>query len=367
LVVVILLTSSLTISKADVGKITEQTGPTEIQRNKESIPAALQSPIEMNDSVVTANARVGITFKDDTKVQITEQSKLLIDSFVFDPAKSDAGKVSMKAVFGSVRYASGAIAHANPENVKIETPTATIGVRGTDFTMTVDELGRSLIILLPSCPVGYKNIEKDCKTGAINVHTDGGDVYMNKPFQATLAVAKEKNPSKPVILKLDPADISNMLILTPPKEVVKEVVIESKPKTALDINFLDQKFLDTTGMLDNELNYTGLDVNRLDTNFLVNMIDVLNQILLQNMLDAFNATGNMLPNYQKAAQPLGLKYTLDGDKLILYKENPTGDFAQVTLNKNNSNIVLNLDQGDNKIQQQVNKGGTTVINIKQGN
>jgi FecR protein len=365
--VVTLLTLSQTISKADVGKITEQTGPTEIQRNKESIPAALQSTIEMNDSVVTANARVGITFKDDTRVQITEQSKLLIDSFVFDPNKSDSGKIAMKAVFGSVRYASGAIAHANPENVKIDTPTATIGVRGTDFTMTVDELGRSLIILLPSCPVGYKNIEKDCKTGKIVVHTDMGDVMLDKPFQSTLAVAREKNPTKPVILKLDPAEINNMLILTPPKEVVKEVTTESKPKTALDINFLDQKFLDTSGMLENELNYTGLDINRLDTNFLVNLIDVLNQILLQNMLDAFNATGNMLPNYQKMNQQLGLKYTLDGDKLILYKENQMGDFAQVTINKNNSNIILNLDQGDNKIQQQVNKGGTTVINIKQGN
>ena len=66
------------------------------------------------------------------------------------------GTLSIKASLGTIRYASGLIAKNSKQNVKIETPTATIGVRGTDFTMTVDELGGSTIILLPSCDTKWK-------------------------------------------------------------------------------------------------------------------------------------------------------------------------------------------------------------------
>ena len=187
-----------TNSLADaVGTITEQTGPTEIQRNRQSIPTALSTPVEMEDAIITARAKAMITFKDDSKVEITEQSKLVIDSFVYDNSKQDAGKLGLKVALGTARFASGQIAKHTPENLKVETPTATVGVRGTDFSLTVDEIGRSLIILLPSCPTGWKNIEKDCVTGEISVTSSMGTVIMNKPFQSTTVGTRESNPNKP--------------------------------------------------------------------------------------------------------------------------------------------------------------------------
>ena len=114
--------------------------------------------VEMNDAYVTQACQSNITFKDDTKVKVTENSRLLIDEFVFDTKKSDAGKLAFKIGMGTVRYASGQIAKSNPQQVGIQTPTATIAVRGTDFTMTVDESGQSLIMLVPSC-----KDEKDIK------------------------------------------------------------------------------------------------------------------------------------------------------------------------------------------------------------
>ena len=366
-VVAILLVLSLTTSKAEIGKITEQTGPTEIQRLREVIPSALAVGLEMKDVVVTANARAGITFKDDTRVQMTEQSKLVIDTFVYDPTASDAGKLSMKAAFGTVRYASGQIAKANPQEVKIDTPTASIGVRGTDFTMTVDELGRSLIILLPSCPTGFKNIDKDCTTGKIIVTTDMGEEILDRPFQSTVTSSREKNPSKSVILKLDPSEINNMLILTPPKvEEQTKIIGPKQQKTALDINYLDQNFLDTSGMLDSMLTYTVLDSNRLDTSFLFNMLDLLNQILLDNALDEFAKTGNMLPNYTKVNKVLGLRYSVDGDTLVLYKESPISDYVELRFNKYRDG-TLNLSQNSMALTQKINKGSSTTITIKQGN
>ena len=355
----ILLSIAATNSWAGIGKVTEQTGPTEIQREKTVIPSELNSSIESNDTVVTARAKAQITFSDDTKVQISEQSKLLIDDFVFDPAQVDAGKLSLKVAIGTARYASGQIAHNDPASVKIETPTATIGVRGTDFSMTVDELGRSLIILLPSCPVGYKNIERDCKTGKIDVTTEMGVVHLDKPFQATTTSAKEANPSKAVILKLSMEQINNMLILTPPKRA--EETTTNNNKTALDINFLDKDLLKFDDLNINLLNAnTGLGINQLDSSFLINMLDLLNSQLLENML---NSGEQMLPNY-KPNKAAGLYYFIDYNSITLYRTAPS-HYAQVTVDKD-SQTVLNLTQDDVRISQTVNRNGGTVINIRQG-
>jgi hypothetical protein len=344
---------------AEIGKITESTGLTEIQRNRESISGETNSGVEMNDAIITARSRAQITFVDDTKVQISEQSKLLIDDFVFDPNQVDAGKLSIKVAIGTARYASGQIAHNDPASVKIETPTATIGVRGTDFSMTVDELGRSLIVLLPSCPVGYKNIERDCKTGKIDVTTEMGVVHLDKPFQATTTSAKEANPSKAVILKLSMEQINNMLILTPPKRA--EETTTNNNKTALDINFLDKDLLKFDDLNINLLNAnTGLGINQLDSSFLINMLDLLNSQLLENML---NSGEQMLPNY-KPNKAAGLYYFIDYNSITLYRTAPS-HYAQVTVDKD-SQTVLNLTQDDVRISQTVNRNGGTVINIRQG-
>jgi hypothetical protein len=155
LALVTLLLLSLTTSSGEIGKVTEQSGPTEIRRDKANLPSSISSGIEMSDIVTTANSKTAITFKDDTKVQITEQSKLVIDTFVYDGEKK-TGKLAIKMALGTIKYASGQIAKNDPQQVVVETPTATIGVRGTDFSGTVDETGRSTIILLPSCPPHYK-------------------------------------------------------------------------------------------------------------------------------------------------------------------------------------------------------------------
>ena len=89
------------------------------------------------DTVKTGNGKVGILFIDETRVDVTQHSKLIIDEFVYDP-NSKTGKLNLSAKLGTVRYASGQIAKNSKQNVVITTPTATIGVRGTDFSMTID-------------------------------------------------------------------------------------------------------------------------------------------------------------------------------------------------------------------------------------
>jgi hypothetical protein len=128
---------------AAIGTITESVNaPPSIQRKAQTLPGSKGTGLEMMDTVRTTQGKVGLTFADKTKVDITENSKLVIDDFVYDPNSKTGGKLAMKVALGTVRYASGQVAKNNPQAVAINTPTATIGVRGTDFTATVDELGR---------------------------------------------------------------------------------------------------------------------------------------------------------------------------------------------------------------------------------
>jgi hypothetical protein len=139
---------------------------------------------------------------------------------------------------GTARYASGQIAKTNPQAVNVQTPTATVAVRGTDFSMTVDELGRSLVMLLPSCD------KKGCVTGAIEVSNEAGSVVMTQAYQATLVASVDRAPSSPVVVTIDQANINNMLIISRPREISEENRDNRRDsRNALDTNFLDQDFL----------------------------------------------------------------------------------------------------------------------------
>lgn len=212
-------------ASAAIGTMNEVQGSAiEIKRNKSVIAGKANSGVESMDLVsVGSKSEVGITFNDNTKVKITENSRLVIDDFVFDPKKSDAGKLGMKVALGTVRYASGQVAKNNPQSVNIKTPTASIAVRGTDFAMTVDEVGRSLVVLLPSCDdptkVANFHIQGNCTVGAIDVMTDAGLVSLNTAYTATYVTDSQQPPLPPVAV--DPVAVSNDSNLKKPETIAK--------------------------------------------------------------------------------------------------------------------------------------------------
>ena len=214
---------------ASIGSVSEQSGtPGEITRGKDKVAGSKGAGIESNDIYTTKNGNVQLSFMDDTKVKITENSRLLIDDFVFDPKKSDAGKLALKVGMGTVRYASGQIAKTNSQQVSIKTPTASIAVRGTDFTMTVDEAGQSLIVLVPSCKddekvKDYELEENKCRVGSIEVTTLVGKVVLDQPFHGTYVASNNLAPTPPAIMNTIEAKLTNNLILVKPMEIVKAV------------------------------------------------------------------------------------------------------------------------------------------------
>jgi hypothetical protein len=357
LVLAILLLLSPTTTEAEVGKVTEQSGPAEIKRETNVIPSALQSGVEMKDTITTANGKAGITFQDDTRVQITEHSRLVIDNFVYDGEKK-TGKLGMKMALGTIKYASGQIAKNDPQQVMVETPTATIGVRGTDFSGTVDEIGRSTIILLPSCPAGWKNIERDCVVGSISVTTDAGVIWLTRAFE-TVNVQASTSTLKSNIMNLNLDQINNMLIVAPAKPVMREQTVE-RVANVLDADLLGVDFLKYGELDKNYLNeYDKLDRNFLDSDFLLNFLDLSNSQMLGNELAEFNA---LLPKYNAAT---GLKYFVEQDNVTLYRETYNA-YMELTV-ATTHNMTLNLTQDGGSVTQMVNSAGTTTITIKQGN
>ena len=212
----LLLVSSL--ARAEIGSVVDLSGTAIIKRGKETITVAKGTAIETNDKVETKNGVVNIKFKDNTSVKVTENSALVIDDFVYDPKNASGGKLNLKAAAGTVRYVSGNIAHNNPNSVKINTPTAAIAVRGTDFVMSVDETGKSLVMLMPSCElpqaVNLKGLT--CGSGKIEVDSGSMKITLDKPYQATIVETASTPPSPPVVVNLNNTTIGNNLLIRPP-------------------------------------------------------------------------------------------------------------------------------------------------------
>ena len=258
-------------SYARIGNVIEHRGVASVERSGEKSVLKNGSDVEFKDNVRTGNGDVGIKFVDDTNVAVSPHSSLIIDEFIYDPNSRSGSKLVMNIALGTVRYASGNIAKLNRQNVDIRTPTARIGVRGTAFSMTVDEIGKSLVILLPNA---------DGTVGEISVESGAGVVIMNQAFQATTVGVAEGKPSNPVILDLTLDQINNLLIIKPPKEKLVELVKDSKNSmNLLDIDLLEFKDLDENKLDKDELEFGLLDINELDIDLLANILDKLTTAL----------------------------------------------------------------------------------------
>jgi hypothetical protein len=371
LILTIGLLSISEISYSAIGTVTEQFNtPPSIQRKTQTLTGAKGTGVEMNDTVRTVQGKVGITFEDNTKVQVNENSKLVIDDFVYD-AKKGTGKLALNMAMGTVRYASGQIAKNNPQNVGINTPSATVSVRGTDFTATVDELGRSTFILLPSCPSDrmtrtINDIETNCKTGEIIVESDAGQVILNQPFQATRVDSRSTPPSPPAILKLSEGAINNMLIVSPPKEMNQQD--QQKTNTRLEMkNALDMDFLKEQGLANaldeqqKEMYQDKLARNFLDQNFLANILDILDS-MMKAQLNLLNTTSNkLLPDYNALT---GITVDIQEPKITLARDDGSNVISVTTPTTQNTTLYFTQGQMDT-IKNRVNSGGSTVITLIQ--
>ena len=254
----------------DIGSISELRGNGEVVRQgtTDKLLAELALGIASYDDVRTGNGRMAIEFLDSSVVRLTEHSKIIIDDFVYDPDPNKS-KLALSMASGTARFITGRLAGIKKENIFIKTPSATIGIRGTDFTATVDELGRSLIILLPDA-MGNSS-------GEISVTTWSGTEILNKPFQATMVSTFESRPTKAVVLgNLTLGLIDNMLIVNKPPAIV-EAEAEQRGEATSD---LDRDFFEDAPDLDKDFleedeEVTRLDIDLLSFDFLVDLLAMM--------------------------------------------------------------------------------------------
>ena len=305
----------------------------------------------------TGNGRIAITFLDDSMLRLTEHSKIIIDEYVFDPDPSK-GKLAIRMASGTARFLTGILGKIDKSNITIATPTAVIGLRGTDFAVSVDEIGRSLVILLPDA-LGFAS-------GQITVDSLAGQVVLTRPFQATMVSVSESPPTRPVILaNMTLAFIDNLLIVSPPDEITEAVEEQSSTvSNILDVDLLEETELDENALDENELDEIGrLDIDLLNVDFLTDLLDIIEVSATKDDARGAEIAGvkieGILPGFDQQNQT----YTfVEGEVLTIFRS--VENTFDLELDKNSAYNISVLTAGKS-LDITINGGGSNAIYINQ--
>ena len=261
-----------------IGDIVESVGLGKITRqNTDFVSPEVGYDIELYDVAETVNGRMKIEFLDEEELDLIEHTIVYIDEVYYDPNPSKS-KMAMRMVQGTARFASGQGKKIKKANIDISTPTAQIAINGTDFTTTVDELGRTLVILLP-------DEDGITPSGEIRVYNEGGETILNKAYQATMVSSVDQPPTGSVVIQnLTTSMIDNMFIVNPPTEVREQIEEEARDdqnqdQGILDVDFLEFNELEGDALEDTlEDDFTELDIDLLDVDFLTDLLDVVEEL-----------------------------------------------------------------------------------------
>jgi len=344
-----LLSSSL---YADIGSISELRGNGEVLRstNGDRLLAELSLGILSNDDVRTGNGRMALTFVDDSILKLTEHSKIIVDEYIYDPNPSKS-KLALRMASGTARFISGKLGKIDKKNISIRTPSANIAIRGTDFTTTVDEIGRSLVILLPN--------EDGTSSGEITVETAAGIEVLNQPFQATMVSVSEAPPTKPVkLINMTLGLINNLLIINPPEEVEDAVEDQNtKSSNVLDVDFLEENF-DEDELDEDELEIDRLSIDLLSVDFLIDLLAFIEGEDEVSKIGDVTIEG-IIAGYDSKAQVYSF---VDGEMLTFFRS--VENTVDLQIEKRSAYNIQILSAGK-LIDITVNGGGDGTIIINQ--
>jgi hypothetical protein len=124
---------------ADIGQIKVATGQVSVERKGQSLPGKVGMLLETDDVLRTgADGSVGITMRDNSLLSAGPNSIVSLERFEFDPT-TDQGRFDAQLRRGTLAVVSGRIAKKTPQAMTVRTPSAVLGVRGTEFVVSVDE------------------------------------------------------------------------------------------------------------------------------------------------------------------------------------------------------------------------------------
>jgi hypothetical protein len=118
---------------ARVGFVNKVENVAEIVSTSGTTTAVVGTPVHMKDELRTGDdARLQITFRDNTVLTLGEKASIIIDSYVYDPDQG-VGETVLQATKGAFRFVTGRLKDLKQKKIAISTPVADIGIRGTDF------------------------------------------------------------------------------------------------------------------------------------------------------------------------------------------------------------------------------------------
>ena len=133
------LAFALPAGAADIGQIKVAKGQVSIDRAGQTIPCAVGMRVQPTDTVRTGpDGSVGITMYDDSLLSAGPNSVFSFDRYAFDTT-TNKGQFETSLKRGSLAVISGRIAKESPDAMKVRTPAAMLGVRGTEFIVKVDD------------------------------------------------------------------------------------------------------------------------------------------------------------------------------------------------------------------------------------
>jgi len=138
--IIVLLAASISAAEADtqVAQVKTTAGQAEIVRNGGHAPARIGDPLFEKDTIETgADGSIGITFIDNTVMSSGPNSEIMLEDYKFN-SSDYKGSMLTDVKKGTVSMISGDIARSTPEAMKVRTPTAILGVRGTRFVIRVN-------------------------------------------------------------------------------------------------------------------------------------------------------------------------------------------------------------------------------------
>lgn len=139
LVLLLAAASASAQEPAAAGRIKIASGSAFIVRSSGTVRAQPGEDVYQADTLKTgSDGRMGITLKDDTRLSLGPNSEIRLDRFAFAPAEGKLEFV-LKVVRGVAGYVSGKIAKIAPDAVRLETPSAIVGVRGTTLVLRAAE------------------------------------------------------------------------------------------------------------------------------------------------------------------------------------------------------------------------------------
>ena len=151
--------------------------------NQKNEKLSTGSKIYFGDTIIVKEkSNAQILLLDETALTVGEKSELTIDDFVYDP-QSKVGKIVSNIKVGTVRIVTGEISNQNPENLKVNVPTGSVGARGTEFVVVTESDEKSTIVLLGP---GKKN-SLGMVPGILNVSDGTNMVNITTPgFQSVV-------------------------------------------------------------------------------------------------------------------------------------------------------------------------------------